>query len=404
MTASTSRASAATIHVRSDILAAVCLTVIGFVGLLIGNVGPDDRLVISGLPLNTFIYVFFFAALFYSQPRKDDLRLIFLYAAPLALLAPTILYSYDQAYGLFKYANLILVQIFCCAYWVSAIRVGGLTLWLKTLNAILFFLMMAALVFKLRYGFFDRQVPFFMNGPIVFGRLMGVGVILSMVIHRGWLRVALIALFLFGVFWSASKGPILATMVIVFLAMNVVLSVKGRLIALGLISVFVGGAIWAALAFGDGDAGRIVLLLDLLTMDREALAQSSSISIRASVYLQSWELVASKPFGVGLGGWAPAISDPKNLYYPHNLFLELFSEAGLFLGLVALIPFVAFVVFPKSPLKYIALFFLIVQQVSGDLLDARYITVFGFFAVWVHANVGDPSLSIQDSGIRGNLW
>ncbi|MCX7979106.1 MAG: O-antigen ligase family protein, partial [Bdellovibrionaceae bacterium] len=91
--------------------------------------------------------------------------------------------------------------------------------------------------------------------------------------------------------------------------------------------------------------------------------------------------------GLGLGRWGEYV-DFLDMGYPHNLFLEAFSEMGFFLGLLFLAPMLLFLISPNGPLKVFALYFFLHQQVSGDMLDARFLLVFSVVSFILGKNAG----------------
>ena len=160
---------------------------------------------------------------------------------------------------------------------------------------------------------------------------------------------------------------------------------RGRLLLAIAAATFV--ALFAALisyAIIDLGSSRLFALLDILTWNQNALGEHTSAGVRVLVYLNTLELIADHPFGVGLGAWADHVSHSYGLDYPHNLFLEVWSESGLILGSLALVPFTIALVLPGPPaLRAITLFCFLAQQVSGDLLDARYLLTFSVLHCWV---------------------
>jgi hypothetical protein len=100
---------------------------------------------------------------------------------------------------------------------------------------------------------------------------------------------------------------------------------------------------------------------------------------RDDIYLASWEAIGKNLFfGLGLGGYTSIGINP----YPHNLFLELLLDGGIFLVLAFVpIALMSFFVLLKSRgktllLSIICTYMLMVQMVSGDYYDFRYFFVF----------------------------
>ena len=307
----------------------------------------------------------------------------------------TVMWSANPAYGLYKSGNLICVGGAASIYLWGGIRRIGMQKALRLIIVVLAGLLLLALLYKLRYGFWDRDVLFFRNGAVVFGRLMGVGALLAVYCFRGSARYATVALFALATIWTASRGPILALFVVsIVLILLQSRSVGRAAVGTAVVSCF---AFWlVANSELLADVG-LLRLSETITAAREgSILALRSVGVRFDVNQQTIALILRKPLGVGVGGWSHYV--PGGLLYPHNLFLELWSEGGVVLGSFALVPLLLFLIYLRSSvLAGVALFFLVAQQTSGDLLDARYLVVFSAMA-WMtsrHAleGSGEPSHS-----------
>ena len=96
--------------------------------------------------------------------------------------------------------------------------------------------------------------------------------------------------------------------------------------------------------------------------------------------------------GVGSGNWGNVLYSPFT--YPHNIFLEVYSELGIFLGTFLLIPCCIFIFFYKSDYFVLPLFFLISHQFSGDVADARWLLL---FALFVYAEGNKMKFSVTNT-------
>ncbi|MBT8100441.1 MAG: O-antigen ligase family protein, partial [Gammaproteobacteria bacterium] len=184
--------------------------------------------------------------------------------------------------------------------------------------------------------------------------------------------------------WTGSKGPLLALTGVLALAIWQSLRGRGR-VAFALVALSATAALVGLFAYAIIDLGssRLMAIVDILTWNRSAFESRTSAGVRLLAYVDTIDLILRHPFGAGLGSWSYYIDTGFGLYYPHNLFLEVLSESGILAGSIALIPFLLFVVVP-GPLAFrsAAFFFLLAQQVSGDLLDARYLLVFSTLCCW----------------------
>ena len=368
------------------------ITAIGLISLLIGTVWPDPRLVLSGVAVNPWIYLLILLFAGCLASRKSDIQLIVLIMMPSILLLGSIFWSLNADYGLYKYSNLIASSLVAIVFFIGSIRLVGVDAFLRQLTFFLLVLLAGAVVYKLQFGFFQRQVPYLLNGPIVFARLMGLGALAALFSLKGFWRVIVCLAFFLAVAWTGSKGPLLALVAVSGWAIWNSSRGAQRLafvcIVTCVMAVFVGLLTYAAIELGSS---RLFVILDIFTWDRSALGNNTSASVRLLAYINTFDLIVQNPIGVGLGAWSLNVSANLGLDYPHNLFLEVFSESGLLPGFLGLVPFLCFAFLPGvMSIKCIALFFLLAQQVSGDLLDARYLLAFSVLCCWLDWGVDIP--------------
>ena len=366
----------------TPVLLAVFLSGLAVAGLLLGNVLIDERLMLGAVPINPFIYLYLVCLLLAFGGAR---ALPFVLAWMLFLL-PVLLslgWSLDIDYGMIKVINLVITTSLSLCLLLTAIERSSWLTVQRSLVGLLFFLLIIAVAYKLRYGFFDRQVPFFINGPIVFGRLMAIAAILAVFSLHGVVRIAAVVLFGMAVIWTASKGPLLGLAGLLALIVWLRAGWFGRVfvvVAPLTIGFLLLTGVWE---FHYEGSNRLLIVLDLLLSGGNLLSDAGPLGGRIGLYRESVALIVSEPFGVGLGGWGLAVAENYGLYYPHNFFLEMFSECGLVLGSLALFPFLAFMLARFNAAGACALFLLIAQQVSGDLLDARYLLLMSLLAVWL---------------------
>ena len=349
----------------------------GLLSCLIGNVWWDDRLIVSGIPLNIFIFAVLALGIFALRLNHHIVRSAFLLQIPVFLLALMLPWSADLNYGAYKLLNLLAASVLSTLYFLFVIQESGLAGFLRQLILGLFGLLIVALIYKWNYGLFDREVLFFMNGPIVFARLMGIASIAALLALRSRWRFILAIVFVLAAAWTESKGPLLALVLSLGLAIAFSPNSSERWALAGTLT-FVGATLFFAVRHWI--SGRLLALVELWTVFRGDAA-SASIDTRLRSIERTLKLIADHPFGIGWGSWAHGVPNNFGFYYPHNILLELVSEAGLFLGLIALLPFMWFMFSRVRALKYIALFLFLSQMVSGDLLDARYLLIFSVLSV-----------------------
>jgi O-antigen ligase len=194
-----------------------------------------------------------------------------------------------------------------------------------------------------------------------------------------------------------ARGPIVA-FGLALLAVVIFLAVRGaRYVAALLVTLLVVGATLSFVPLPGQAAERIT---EAVTTPVQTLQQG----VRSALYAESLRLIAEEPIrGVGTGGFATtgsALSPARQtLVYPHNVFLELWSE----LGIVALLALVVSVVtgftvllrrfaLVRSPRErgllalVVGLFMLnlLAAQFSGDINDNRTLLLF-LGLVWLCA-------------------
>ena len=108
-----------------------------------------------------------------------------------------------------------------------------------------------------------------------------------------------------------------------------------------------------------------------MVLDQDVAALPLSVGSRLLLFRESIAIIRDHPWGVGIGGWSLA-TGIQWAEYPHNFLLELWSEGGLVLGTAAAMPYMAFLLGRRDAWWIMCVFFLLCQQVSGDLLASRY--------------------------------
>jgi hypothetical protein len=352
---------------------------------MVGAVFGGRELLLSGVPVPPVLFLAGLLLVVGISSFRAFVPPTLLLLVPVCLVGITLFSSTRPDYGAFKLFNLLAVTVVVVPLLGNAVQRVGVEAVARTFIIILGVLLAGAVVFKLRYGFFDRQVLFLMNGPIVFGRLMGIAAILSLLALRGMARYAAFAVFSLAVLWTMSKGPLLALMVVTIVSAFWLLKGSERwwfLSSVLLVVALVAGFAWETIA--NFDWGRLAVLWQLLSSGLQyASADPESFGVRYIIYVTTFEQIFTHPLGAGLGSWSTTVPENFALDYPHNLVLELWSECGLVLGTIGLIPFVLFLAPGHPALRGAGLFLFVAQMVSGDLLDARYLLCFSLLA-YIH--------------------
>ena len=350
--------------------------------LLIGEVAPNERLILFEVPLNTLMIVLLLGAAVLSGTAIQSLRF---FGLPFLLLSISIIYglalSQDLDYGLYKAGNLCVVSLaILMTFHHYYINNQQNYLWNFVIFVMLVYFLLAVL-YKLQYGFWDREVVFLMNGPIVFARLMGMAALLSLLFTKGITRIVLFGVFFLAILWPSSKGPVLALV----LTLALMMIAYDRLFIFGIITIIVAAPMLlipeqiVELAWLLDGTGRIATPFESLVLGSQlSEAHTATFSTRASAYDKTLPLILQHPAGLGLGDWESYTG--TGIIYPHNFFLEVFSELGMFFGPLFMIPYLWPLIKPRNKLLWVTVFFAINQQVSGDLLDSRYWLIFGLLS------------------------
>lgn len=228
-----------------------------------------------------------------------------------------------------------------------AARIGigyGTTRFLRWFTSAAVAVLLLTILYKLYYGFADRSVRYFINGPIVFGWMMGISalvtIFLASALRKRW-YYALTVIFLVAIVWSGSKGPLLAIMPAIGL---LIYHAGGGARAFVLLSIF-SAALYTAYV-------QELLPERFYVIDRILLSQLNeqdfgSIGARVEMWRYSWVVFLDHPLlGTGLGNWPVQINTHQDavgyFVYPHNMELELLTEHGLFVTAAVLALLVMF--------------------------------------------------------------
>ncbi|HCE4629675.1 TPA: O-antigen ligase family protein [Vibrio parahaemolyticus] len=352
--------------------------------LILGSVFFEQRLpLLDGFSINQFLLFLSitYAASIYKGKFINALIVGMVVLIPIYIpLAANMLNSSE--YGIEKGVNLYITTLLSFSLFYISYEKYGLEEALKVIAEVIFIIMITCILYKLFFGLFNRNVKFILFGPIVFGRIMGMGLIISLFVFEGMKREIYCLLFMFSIIVSFSKGPILAIFVVVFCIMvknKRYLEVIITAILLSMLLFFLEDAYnWSQNSEYYSLARILGVLFTLVSGgDVTSGVNYGSVGSRLDMYTYSYEIIKSNPLGVGLGNWGDYVS-VEGMKYPHNFFLEIFTEMGVVFGVLFLSVFILPLFFSVSLIKAIMCFFMINQLFSGDILDARY---FLFFSI-----------------------
>lgn len=344
---------------------------LALVVLMIGQFLPDLRLMLDGVPINSFLLVqtvLFAIALPLSVSARRGIFIVIGLVLPLAV---TLLWSRDVAWGastLLDLAASAATGSLLLAFSLDRIGIERtFRVWLLMLAVLL----VAAIAYKIQNGFFDREVNFLLNGPNVFARQMGLAALLSGFLLRGPVRWLGIVVFSLAVLWTQSKGPLLFLLMVGLGTGWARLGAKGRIVALaglagivGLIGVYVE-------ELRDVEFLRRFFIAAAVFDDGLGAENYGSVGSRVLLFSTAARMIGENPLGIGLGSWMP-LSGLFWAEYPHNFFLEVLLEGGLMLGTIAAVPYFAFLLSRNAMIVAMGAFLALCQQVSGGLADTRF--------------------------------
>lgn len=216
------------------------------------------------------------------------------------------------------------------------------------------------------------------GGPITFARIMGYLALAALFFWTryglSWALMPVVSVALVLVLLSGSRGGLVALVAAILVFVTIEARKAGRLLAGSLIA----GAVFA-LATGYTAIGRVALERYERRVTQLLLEEQYTAG-RTDLYRSAYALAMTAPV---LGGGLAAFPARGLGAYPHNLFLETFSEAGL-VGLALLV--VTLGAGARAALRRAGardatalaacVFMLVASQFSGDLYDSRALYLF----------------------------
>lgn len=227
-------------------------------------------------------------------------------------------------------------------------------------------------------------------------RLAGTGALIliaaALVIGRGrlgrrfWFVVAGLGLLVVMVA-TGSRGPLAGIIAGIAALILLVPAMRGR-------------RFWSLILLGLGTATAYAWASSrgYVSSDRAfawlAGERDTSTQAREHLWGMATDYISRNPIGTGWGGFSTIDGVPPGLGYPHNLFLEVFAEAGWIIGAVTLV-FVTASLWrlmrrssePVAAIMFVlAVFALMNAMVSGDINDNRLLWIL-LGSAWVPLGV-----------------
>jgi len=267
-----------------------------------------------------------------------------------------------------------------CFYGSLVIRSGEHT-FAKLFVKFLLLVLVATILYKLRLGFFDRSVRFLFNGPIVFGWWMGFGAIVSLTDYLHYkTKISLLSfpIFLLALFWTQSKGPMVAVFICAFLAIIFAGKVSRKQIfwiIIFTLSIVVMFAYYTGINFENS---RINIFAYLFLSGGD-VGTAGSVGIRYLMYSETIGLIGNHLFfGIGAGNFSDYF---PGFGYPHNVHYEILLEWGAVAFLVYIFMIMQSVRLAAPMNRLLIIYFFVCLSFSGDASYLRYFIPFLILAL-----------------------
>lgn len=234
-------------------------------------------------------------------------------------------------------------------------------------------------LYKLSTGFFDRNIRFLINGPIVFGWIAGMFCIMSLQLHATTtIKSYKLAgyLFLAAVLWTQSKGPILALSITLIYSFATSI-LRNPLKTIGIISLLTAAVIGNIDSINDilSDT-RLAVITRVATGELED-SDEGSIGTRSELFDHAISKIQTHPFGgIGLGQF-----EHLGFKYPHNQHLEIATELGIPAAALHLIFIGISFLLSQKIFRAFIIFFFVAGMFSGDISYLRFLYTFALLGL-----------------------
>lgn len=262
--------------------------------------------------------------------------------------------------------------LICVIFFTFSIRYCGVKDTFQNFVIIAFAMLLLTIAYKINFGFSDRNVRFLFNGPIVFGWLMGSAAVVCFAFiffgEKSKIYYLLFAAFVVAILWSASKGPLIATVATTIYIFISVGKVTQKIKYLILVCICMLGAVF----FLPDEILTRFEAIERVLFSKTSSVDTGSIGVRLDLWREAYELWLENPiFGVGPTNFSQ-LTYYTHIAYPHNLILELLAETGITYSLFFL--FIMSVIFHKTSKlgKIWMSYFIVTSCFSGDISYMRF--------------------------------
>lgn len=353
------------------------LAIAGYLSIAVGGLGLGEPYAISRLMIATLLI--FVAVVVIKREYLKEVGLLVLFVSLYLLLKLPQTEQFN--YFISKFDGFILAGTIL--YLINRFGLNNYKeQYIKSLLWVGVLILIATLIYKFNLGFYDRQVRYFLNGPIVFGWMMGLMFFISLSEYFKSSRLGYLifsAIFFFAVLWSESKGPVIALIAVFLLYVVIQREYRKTIYIAGTMILVL--SLYSSLGYFNNKVSSeqsTRLISETVMVADGSYMSSNSFSLRVTMFHEAVYMFKNQPFlGVGVGNFGEHAKDneitKRELYYPHNIFLEIVSEHGV--GGLALFLIVFLYIFYKSDFfsRILFVFFGLCLSFSGDMAYWRFL-------------------------------
>lgn len=290
------------------------------------------------------------------RPAKTWVILLLLWILSSLLYTESVFAAQEKALAIIynTVIPILLIEFFFLRSRSKRIDEFSFRLVFRKYSYILIWISFVAFIFFHEKGLSDRYTLMGISNPIWFSRFVGMLALIIVGTDKPMKKNALIYFSSLGValilmFSTGSRGPLVAAVVTFLLMQSFIFSKKQVLLATSIVGLF----IFLGFTFVGG-----------------YLFETNFYSLYARLDLikifMDFEIDYIK--GGGIGSYSLMFMGEDVVYYPHNIFLELFLENGL-IGVILFCIILGFFIraFKPNILYFLAFYYLLVSLPSGDI-------------------------------------